>query len=77
MDRGGDCFCLYAPAGGKGDAGSKTGIIAVSGGGVGDGALYLSISKDYGVDAILQKPFRASELIAAVDDVLGRLNLAG
>jgi DNA-binding response OmpR family regulator len=54
------------------DAGTKTGIIAISGTGVGAGALYLSISKEYGVDAILQKPFRAAELAAAVDEVLDR-----
>jgi DNA-binding response OmpR family regulator len=55
------------------DAKSKTGIIAISGGGIGDGALYLSISEEFGADAIVQKPFRPAELIAAVDKVLERL----
>jgi DNA-binding response OmpR family regulator len=54
------------------EAGSKIGIIAMSGGGVRAGALYLSLAKDFGADATLQKPFRADALRAAVDEVLKR-----
>jgi DNA-binding response OmpR family regulator len=50
--------------------GLKVGIIAISGGGVRDGALYLSLSKELGADVILQKPFRAADLVAAVDGLL-------
>jgi DNA-binding response OmpR family regulator len=52
------------------EAAPNTGIIAISGGGVGAGALYLSISEDFGADAVVQKPFRPAELLAIVDKVL-------
>jgi DNA-binding response OmpR family regulator len=50
--------------------GSTAGLIAISGGGVGDGALYLTIAKELGADVALQKPFRQEELVTAVDRVL-------
>ena len=52
------------------EAGSKVGIIAISGGGIGDGALYLSMSKELGADLVLHKPFRSADLLAAVDSLL-------
>ncbi len=58
------------------DAGLKTGVIAISGGGVGAGKLYLSVAEGLGADAIVQKPFRAADLIAAVDNLLAKLGEA-
>jgi DNA-binding response OmpR family regulator len=53
-------------------SGSTVGIIAISGGGSGAGNLYLNMAVELGADAVLAKPFRPSELLALVDDLLGR-----
>lgn len=58
-------------------AGSQTGIIAISGGGVRDGELYLTISQEFGADAIVQKPFRAAELVSVVERVAERAGATG
>ena len=54
--------------------GDKIGVIAISGGGVGAGALYLSIARELGADAIVQKPFRPDDLVSTVEKVLNRDN---
>lgn len=56
--------------------GSTVGVIAVSGGGPGAGDLYLSMAEELGADAVLAKPFRPSELMALVNQLIAR-NLAG
>jgi CheY-like chemotaxis protein len=50
--------------------GSKTAIIAISGGGSGSGELYLSMAEELGANGVLAKPFRPSDLLALVDQVL-------
>jgi CheY-like chemotaxis protein len=52
--------------------GSKTAIVAISGGGSGSGALYLSMAEELGADAVLAKPFRASELLGLIDRLLNQ-----
>ena len=46
-------------------------IIAISGGGRVGNKDYLTLARELGADAILSKPFRARELLAAVDSVIG------
>lgn len=55
------------------DCGTRTGVIAISGRGISAGALYLSISKEIGADTVVQKPFRAADLVEAVDKLLDEL----
>ena len=47
-------------------SGSKTGIIAISGGGAGSADLYLNMAEELGADATLAKPFRPSDLLSLV-----------
>ncbi|MDE2112829.1 MAG: response regulator [Alphaproteobacteria bacterium] len=47
-------------------------VLAISGGGAGMGTEYLRLSGHLGADATLTKPFRAAELLAAVDGLLAR-----
>lgn len=53
-------------------SGSKTAIIAISGGGAGAGHLYLSMAEELGADAGLAKPFRPSDLLGLIDKLLSR-----
>lgn len=53
-------------------SGSNTGIIAISGGGVGSSEMYLSMARDLGADVVVEKPFRPEDLLAAVDELLNR-----
>ena len=45
-------------------------IIAISGGGRFDPAVYLDAAKELGAQVILRKPFKRKELIAAVEQCL-------
>lgn len=45
-------------------------IIAISGGGIGQGLTYLDLASKLGADAVLPKPFRVAELMRVVDQVL-------
>ena len=46
-------------------------IIAISGGGSAEGsAIFLDAAAKFGADMVLSKPFRAAELVAAVEAVL-------
>ena len=47
-----------------------TAIIAMSGGGSGDGLIFLKMAEQLGANATLSKPFRAEELLSTVDKVL-------
>lgn len=51
-------------------AGSRVGVIAMSGGGVGRAQDYLDMAVDLGADAALRKPFRPNELLALVARLL-------
>lgn len=46
-------------------------IIAISGGGVGRPADYLTLATRFGADSVMAKPFSGSEVLAAVAAVLG------
>lgn len=48
----------------------RTKIIATSGGGSSGEAMFLKAARVFGADAILQKPFRAADLLATVDRLL-------
>jgi CheY-like chemotaxis protein len=48
-----------------------TRIIAVSGGGMSHNLMFLDVARALGADAVLAKPFRPAQLMAAVDQVLG------
>jgi CheY-like chemotaxis protein len=50
-------------------------IIAISGGGRGSAAFYLSSAEALGADLALAKPFRPSELVHAVERCLGNENV--
>ena len=50
--------------------GSDVAILAISGGGIGGAALYLTVAEELGADAALPKPFRPRELMAVVDKLL-------
>jgi DNA-binding response OmpR family regulator len=54
------------------ESGSKVGLIAISGGGVRRGELFLTAAKQFGADVILQKPFRPEALRTAVEVLLKR-----
>jgi CheY-like chemotaxis protein len=47
-------------------------IIAVSGGGSAHNLMFLDIAKAFGADIALAKPFRPSQLLEAVEEVLRR-----
>ncbi|HEX4181253.1 MAG TPA: response regulator [Caulobacteraceae bacterium] len=51
-------------------SGDQTPIIAISGGGSGAAGLYLSMAEELGADAILAKPFRPSDLLSLVTELL-------
>ncbi|MBV9510014.1 MAG: response regulator [Caulobacteraceae bacterium] len=53
------------------DINAAVAVVAISGGGLRAGELYLSIAKELGADVVLQKPFRAAELAKAVETALG------
>jgi DNA-binding response OmpR family regulator len=46
-------------------------IIAVSGGGLLDGELYLKMASHLGADAVLEKPFSVADILAAVTAAVG------
>jgi len=46
-------------------------VIAMSGGGRGNAALYLETAREFGAKAILEKPIAADDLLAAVEACLG------
>lgn len=48
----------------------ETRIIAVSGGGYSHNMLFLEMARQLGADAALAKPFRAAELLEAVNQLL-------
>ena len=50
--------------------GARTPIIAISGGGAGGAELYLSMAEELGADAVLAKPFRPSDLLSLVSELL-------
>ncbi len=45
-------------------------ILAISGGGPARGMMFLNMAKEFGADATLSKPFRAAELVEAVQRLL-------
>jgi DNA-binding response OmpR family regulator len=51
-------------------SGSQVPIIAISGGGAGSADLYLSMAEELGADAVLAKPFRPSDLLSLVEELL-------
>ena len=46
-------------------------IIAVSGGGILDGKFYLELASHLGADAVLEKPFSAADILAAITVAVG------
>jgi DNA-binding response OmpR family regulator len=54
-------------------------VIAMSGGGATQPTMFLNFARTFGADAILEKPFRASELLETVERLLssGKDALAG
>jgi CheY-like chemotaxis protein len=48
----------------------RTKVIATSGGGISGNAMFLDMAQAFGADAVLRKPFRAADLLAAVDRLL-------
>lgn len=53
------------------DQGEPPKIVAISGGGVFDSLSYLQMAKEFGADIVLEKPFRAQQLLDAVAELLG------
>jgi len=51
-------------------SGDETPIIAISGGGAGAAELYLNMAEELGASAVLAKPFRPSDLLSLVDELL-------
>jgi DNA-binding response OmpR family regulator len=52
------------------DEGDPPKIVAISGGGIFDSLSYLQMAKEFGADIVLEKPFRAQQLLDAVGGLL-------
>jgi DNA-binding response OmpR family regulator len=52
------------------DEGDPPKIVAISGGGMFDSLSYLQMAKEFGADIVLEKPFRAQQLLDAVQGLL-------
>lgn len=48
----------------------ETKIIAISGGGMSHNLMFLDIARAFGASAVLAKPFRPAQLVAAVEQLL-------